>query len=134
DIGNGLAIGTQNSTPIIMGTNNTNRLHIDGSTGAVTIAGNVGIGAATPTQELTVKSRSNNGNVVEIQNSSASSTTIFRIFETVSGDGLFSVFTNTGAEVMRLTSVNNGRMAMGCNLPEHTLDLGNAIGAPCSTS
>ena len=41
DIGNGLLIGTLNSTPIIMGTNNTNRLQIDGSTGAVTIAGNL---------------------------------------------------------------------------------------------
>jgi len=41
DIGNGLLIGTQNSTPIILVTNNTNRLQIDGSTGAVTIAGNL---------------------------------------------------------------------------------------------
>jgi len=41
DIGNGLLMGTQNSTPIILGTNNTNRLQIDGSTGAVTIAGNL---------------------------------------------------------------------------------------------
>jgi hypothetical protein len=41
DIGNGLAIGTLNSTPIILGTNNTNRLQIDGSTGTVTIAGNL---------------------------------------------------------------------------------------------
>ncbi len=41
DTGNGLAIGTQNTTPIILGTNNTNRVQIDGSTGAVTIAGNL---------------------------------------------------------------------------------------------
>ena len=41
DIGNGLLIGTQNSTPIILGTNNTNRLQIDGSTGAVTVSGNL---------------------------------------------------------------------------------------------
>jgi len=41
DIGNGLLMGTQNSTPIILGTNNTNRLQIDGSTGAVTVAGNL---------------------------------------------------------------------------------------------
>jgi hypothetical protein len=41
DIGNGLLIGTQNATPIILGTNNTNRLQIDGSTGAVTVSGNL---------------------------------------------------------------------------------------------
>jgi hypothetical protein len=41
DIGNGLAIGTQTSTPIILGTNNTNRLQINGSTGAVTISGDL---------------------------------------------------------------------------------------------
>jgi hypothetical protein len=39
--GNGLIIGTQNATPVILGTNNTNRLQIDGSTGAVTISGNL---------------------------------------------------------------------------------------------
>ena len=41
DIGNGLLVGTLNNTPIILGTNNTNRLQIDGSTGAVTIAGDL---------------------------------------------------------------------------------------------
>lgn len=41
DIGNGLLLGTLNSTPIILGTNNTNRLQIDGSTGAVTISGDL---------------------------------------------------------------------------------------------
>ncbi|HTG36136.1 MAG TPA: hypothetical protein VLB76_24700 [Thermoanaerobaculia bacterium] len=41
DIGNGLLIGTLNNTPIIMGTNNTNRLQIDGSTGTVTVNGNL---------------------------------------------------------------------------------------------
>ena len=43
DIGNGLAIGTQSTKPIILGTNNTNRLQIDGSTGAVTVAGNLSV-------------------------------------------------------------------------------------------
>jgi hypothetical protein len=41
DIGNGLAIGTLNDKPIILGTNNANRLEINGSTGAVTISGNL---------------------------------------------------------------------------------------------
>lgn len=39
--GNGLIIGTIPNTPLILGTNNVNRLQIDGSTGAVTVAGNL---------------------------------------------------------------------------------------------
>ena len=39
--GNGLIIGTLADKPLILGTNNTNRFQIDGSTGAVTIAGNL---------------------------------------------------------------------------------------------
>ena len=39
--GNGLIIGTLSNKPVILGTDNTNRLQIDGSTGAVTIAGNL---------------------------------------------------------------------------------------------
>lgn len=39
--GNGLIVGTLPNKPLILGTNNTNRLQIDGSTGAVTIAGDL---------------------------------------------------------------------------------------------
>ncbi len=38
--GNGLAIGTSGPDTIILGTNNVNRLNIDGATGAVTVSGN----------------------------------------------------------------------------------------------
>jgi len=38
--GNGLSVGTTTAVPLILGTNNTNRLQIDGSTGAVTVSGN----------------------------------------------------------------------------------------------
>jgi len=38
--GNGLAIGTTTAVPMIFGTNNTNRMQIDGTTGAVTVSGN----------------------------------------------------------------------------------------------
>jgi hypothetical protein len=38
--GNGLAIGTLGANSLILGTNSTNRLQIDGSTGAVTVSGN----------------------------------------------------------------------------------------------
>lgn len=39
--GNGLIIGTLEADDIVMGTNNTNRLQINGSTGAVTVSGNL---------------------------------------------------------------------------------------------
>jgi hypothetical protein len=39
--GNGLLIGTLEADDIIIGTNNTNRLQISGSTGTVTVAGNM---------------------------------------------------------------------------------------------
>jgi hypothetical protein len=38
--GNGLAVGTLSTSPLILGTNSTNRLQIDGTTGAVTVSGN----------------------------------------------------------------------------------------------
>jgi hypothetical protein len=38
--GNGLAVGTTTAVPLILGTNNANRLQIDGTTGAVTVSGN----------------------------------------------------------------------------------------------
>jgi hypothetical protein len=38
--GNGLSVGTTTAVPLILGTNNANRLQIDGSTGAVTVSGN----------------------------------------------------------------------------------------------
>lgn len=47
DIGNGLVIGTQTDKPIILGTNNTNRLHI-------TPTGDVGIGTSSPGRSLDV--------------------------------------------------------------------------------
>jgi hypothetical protein len=38
--GNGLSVGTTTAVPLVLGTNNVNRLQIDGSTGAVTVSGN----------------------------------------------------------------------------------------------
>ena len=109
------------------------RLSATGDSWIAPTGNNVGIGTAAPTKRLTVKSAGSNDDVMQIVKSSGT-TPLFRVFETISGDGLFSVFTNTGAEVARFTSVNNGRIAVGCNAPEHILDLGNTAGSACSAA
>lgn len=94
--------------------------------------GEVGIGTASPTEELTVKSDGGNSDVFVIQGSNVSSPTLFRFFETTAGQGLFSVFDENGAEAARFTAVSGGRFAIGCNAPEHDLDLGNSPGTACN--
>lgn len=56
--GNGLIIGTLESTPLILGTNSTNRVHITGT-------GSVGIGTTSPTSLLHV-----NGGDIRVQGGS----------------------------------------------------------------
>ena len=97
----------------------------------INASGNVGIGTASPGTKLTIKSGAANGDVFSLVQS-ADTTVLFRIFETTSGDGLFSVFDNTGAEAVRFTSVGNGKLAIGCNSPEHDLDLGSTSGTACN--
>jgi hypothetical protein len=96
--------------------------------------GEVGIGTASPTEELTVKSDAGNSDVVVIKNSTVAGTTILRIFETTDGSGLFSVFDTSGAETMRFSSVAGGRLGIGCNSPEHDLDLGSTVGSGCAAA
>lgn len=93
--------------------------------------GKVGIGTDSPTKRLTIQSAGGNDDVVQVLNSSGASR-IFRIFETTSGDGILSVYDNTGTEAARLTSVSGGMLAIGCRTPQHDLDLGNAPGTECS--
>jgi hypothetical protein len=97
----------------------------------VAASGSVGIGTASPTKRLTIKSAGGNNDVMQVVKSSGS-TPLFRVFETTGGDGLFSVFDNTGAEAARFTSTSAGRISLGCVAPEHKLDLGNAPGSACS--
>lgn len=94
--------------------------------------GNVGIGTASPAEDLTVKSKAANSDVFQIRNSTLSNTLIYRFFETTAGDGLFSVFNNLGQEASRFTSVSGGRFAIGCNSPEHDIDLSDTPGSACN--
>jgi hypothetical protein len=103
----------------------------------VSSSGNVGIGIAGPSKKLTIKSNANStgvgDDVLQIIKSTGI-TPLYRFFETQSGDGLFSVFDNTGTEAVRFTSVSGGKLSIGCVLPGHRLDIGVTPGAACSTS
>jgi hypothetical protein len=98
----------------------------------IAASGNVGIGTQSPTEELTVKSKAGNSDVVVVQGSAVSNPTLYRFFETTGGDGLFSIFDQNGAEAARFSSAAGGRLGIGCNTPEHDIDLGGTVGAACS--
>jgi hypothetical protein len=110
------------------------RIQPGAPTGSIDVgsSGNLGIGIAGAAKRLTVKSAGGNDDIFQIVKSS-STTPLFRIFETTGGDGLFSIFDNSGAEAVRFTSVSGGKLAVGCNFPEHRLDIGNSLGAACSS-
>jgi hypothetical protein len=99
----------------------------------INASGNVGLGTASADNRLTVKSAGTNAAVANVIQSGAS-TSLFTVFETTSGDGLVQIFDHSGAEAFRLTSVSGGRLSLGCNAPQHNLDIGNVPGAACSTA
>jgi hypothetical protein len=98
----------------------------------INASGNVGIGTASATEDLTLKSKAANSDVFLVQGSAASSPTLFRIFETTAGDTIWSAFDQTQAEALRFTTVSGGRLAIGCNAPEHDIDLGSSPGTACN--
>jgi hypothetical protein len=82
--------------------------------------GEVGIGTASPTQELTVKSDTANENVVEILSANANNHVISRIFETTDGSGLLSLFNGSSVEQFRFTGSGghnfiSGTLGINCN-------------------
>ena len=111
------------------------RIRPGAPTSSIDIAatGKVGIGTASPDSRVTVKSLGTNAAVVNVVQSAAT-TSLFTVFETTSGDGLVQIFDHTGLEAFRMTSVSGGRMSLGCNSPQHNLDIGNVAGAACSTA
>jgi hypothetical protein len=111
------------------------RIRPGAPTSSIDIAatGKVGIGTASPDSRVTVKSLGTNAAVVNVVQSAAT-TSLFTVFETTSGDGLVQIFDHSGLEAFRMTSVSGGRMSLGCNSPQHNLDIGNVAGSACSAA
>jgi hypothetical protein len=104
---------TAGTTPMtILGDAPSNSLYVDAS-------GRVGLGTAFPTQELTLKSKVDGQNVMEII-SADDDQVIMRVFETMDGAGLISLFDAAGNEDFRMTgsgglSFFSGRMGLNCS-------------------
>jgi hypothetical protein len=97
----------------------------------ISASGNVGIGTASPAKKLTVLSSGGNDVIFETLRSTDSQPLV-TIFQTTSGDGLMQVFNSANQEAFRLTAVSGGRLAIGCNSPEHDLDLSDTPGSACN--
>jgi hypothetical protein len=106
----------------------------------ISASGKVGIGTASPTQELTVKSTTANDNVVEVIRS-ADSQVIYRLFQTTNGDGLMSLFNSTAGETFRFTGsggVNwlSGTVGINCNATsgfDFAVKTGSSSTTACNT-
>jgi hypothetical protein len=107
----------------------------------INASGNVGIGTASATQELTIKSDTANDDVIIVQRSQADNQTILRLFETTAGDGLLSLFNNLGGESFRLTgsggpSFLSGTVGINCNAPggfDFAIKTGTTSTTACNT-
>ncbi|OHA58438.1 MAG: hypothetical protein A2571_01510 [Candidatus Vogelbacteria bacterium RIFOXYD1_FULL_44_32] len=67
----------------------------------------VGIGTASPSQELEVISSASNSNVFVVSDSAGTDTSIFRIFEVSGGGGLASLYSASDAEAIRLSATGD---------------------------
>lgn len=84
--GNGLAVGTVRNTPLILGTNDMNRIHINGD-------GNIGIGTATPANRFHVFGNAG-ANKVLVQEASGT-TTSRELLEIRNNGGTLMVYDDT---------------------------------------
>ena len=108
--GNGFIMGTLTNKPLILGTNNTNRLHITG-------AGNVGIGTASPGSKLDIVANAAATESARVYNTSATGFSGFSYFDESTALGLFIGLDNANNNT-RINSVNNNPIVIMTNSTE----------------
>ena len=94
-------------------------------------SGSVGIGTATPTGRLTIKSSGNSSYALEVQ-SSLDADKIFGVYQDGDGDGALYVFNKDATSTVGLSSVGNswltgGNFGIGTNSPSADLHIGSAF-------
>ncbi len=94
--------------------------------------GNVGIGTASPAEELTVKSSAANSAVVEVQ-AAGSDNRVAVISETSGNAGLIGVFNDSDVQSIRINGDNGGRMSIGCSSSPADLTLNATGSGSCGT-
>jgi hypothetical protein len=109
---NGLAIGTNNAKPFVLGTSNTERMRIDAN-------GNVGIGTTSPTSKLTIATDGN----YEIESSGVSG---FDITTQATTGGYVALSSRRGTGILIDTSNNVG---IGTAPGSYKLDVNGTVHA-----
>lgn len=104
--GNGLAVGTANNKPLILGTNDVNRVQI-------TATGNVGIGTTVPGAKLDIEANAAGAESARVTNLNASGFSGFSYFDE-SALGLFIGLDNAN-NTTRINSVNNNPIVIMTN-------------------
>ena len=123
--GNGLIMGTLADKPLILGTNNANRLHI-------TATGNVGIGTASPGSKLDIVANAAATESARIYNTNATGFSGFSYFDETTAIGLFIGLDNANNNT-RINSVNNNPIVMMTNSTEHVrIDTDGDVGINCN--
>ena len=94
-------------------------------------SGSVGIGTATPTGRLTIKSSGNSSYALEVQ-SSLDADKIFGVYQDGDGDGALYLFNKDTTTTVGLSSVGNswltgGNFGIGTNSPSADLHIGAAF-------
>lgn len=108
--GNGLIMGTLADKPLILGTNNANRLHI-------TATGNVGIGTASPGNKLHVVCNGAGETCVKVGNTSATGFSGFELTDET-GTTLANIAHDNSGNTLRFNVINSEPMVFLTNSTE----------------
>jgi hypothetical protein len=122
--GNGLIMGTLADKPLILGTNNTNRLHITG-------AGNIGIGTATPLDKLDIQASADGAAPGRIGSSSATGYSGWE-YEDETGAVIAFAGLDNLSNRFRINSISNHPIVLHTNGAEHVrIDSDGDVGINC---